>query len=194
MTPIEPERELLAIVRANAWLMNVLQTARDCDPPDWLVGAGAIRSVVWDHLHGHAEPTPLKDVDLVFFDPADLSVEREAAVERQLTARRPDVPWEATNQAAVHLWYHEVFHRPNPVPPFASVEEAVATWPETATSIGLRLLPNDDLLLVAPFGLDDLFNLVLRRNPRRVTLEEFRRRAAEKQIRQKWPRVRVIDG
>jgi len=38
-----------------------------------------------------------------------------------------------------------------------------------------------------------LFGQVLRRNPRRVSLEQFRRRVIEKGIREKWPGVRVID-
>jgi hypothetical protein len=74
-----------------------------------------------------------------------------------------------------------------------STEEAVATWPETATCVAVRLLPDGGLRVVAPFGLEDLFGQVLRRNPCRVSFEQFHRRAFEKGIRDKWPRVRVID-
>src|SRR5688500_10819624 len=101
--------ELDAILRANRWFMDVLAVVRVCDPPDWLVGAGVLRSVVWDHLHGYTTPTPLADVDVVFFDPADLRPERDAAVQAVLAAQWPAVPWEATNQAAVHLWYPRYF-------------------------------------------------------------------------------------
>jgi hypothetical protein len=48
----------------------------------------------------------------------------------------------------------------------------VSTWPETATSIAVRLLANDELHVVAPCGLADLFGMVLRRNPR--TVKSFR--------------------
>jgi uncharacterized protein len=70
----------------------------------------------------------------------------------------------------------------------------VASWPETATAVAVRLLPDDHLHVIAPCGLDDLFGLVLRRNPTRVSLDEFRRRYREKAIQETWPRVRVIDG
>ena len=60
-------------MRATPWLMAALEAARDVDPPDWLIGAGAVRTAVWDRLHGHAEPTPLRDLDLAFYDPDDLS-------------------------------------------------------------------------------------------------------------------------
>lgn len=172
-------------------MIDILRAARACNPPDWLVGGGVIRNVVWDHLHGYREPTPCKDVDLAFFDPHDLRPERDEEVQRQLAAQLPGVPWEVTNQAAVHLWYERVFGYT--VPPVTSTADGVGTWPETVTNIAVRLQPDDSLLVVAPSGLDDLFKMILRRNPRRVSLMEFQRRLRDKAIQQKWPQVRVIE-
>ena len=185
-------QQLRDLARATPWFWAMLEAARDCNPPDWFIGAGVIRNLVWDHLHGYQSPTPLADVDLIFFDATDLSPARDQAVQDQLATRLPGVKWEATNQAAVHLWYEDLFGFP--VPPFHSSEEAVATWPETATSVAARLLPDETLQIVAPCGLADLFGLVLRRNPSRVTREQFQQRLQRKQITQKWPRVQVIDG
>jgi len=36
--------------------------------------------------------------------------------------------------------------------------------------------------------------MILRRNPRRVTVERFRQRLQSKRILEKWPLVPVIDG
>ncbi len=171
--------------------MEILRAARDCDPPDWLVGGGVIRNLVWDYLHGYSRPTPLKDVDLAFFDPGDLRPERDVEMQRRLETRLPAIPWEASNQAAVHLWYAGVFGYA--VPPLNSSADGVATWPETVTSIAVRLWPADRLEIVAPLGLSDLFELILRRNPRRVSVEEYRRRLQEKAIQEKWPQVIVIE-
>ena len=89
--------------------MRALRAARTVDPPDWLIGAGAIRDRVWDHLHGFTRPVPVKDLDLAFFDPVSLDGERERSVQRALTAQAPELAWDVTNQAAVHLWYPHVF-------------------------------------------------------------------------------------
>lgn len=183
---------LRIIIRADQWLMGALEAARACNPPDWYVGGGVIRNRVWDYLHGYKVFTPVKDVDVAFYDPLDLRPQRDAEVQRMLSGARPDIPWEATNQAAVHLWFAECFGRP--VPPLASCEEAIATWPETVTCIGVGLALDGGLHLCAPYGLEDLFSLILRRNPSRVTVEQFRRRLADKEITKKWPNVRVIDG
>jgi len=185
------EAELRRIVRDSDWLMGVLEAVRDCDPPDWLVGGGVLYKLVWNRLHGYLETAHVNDVDVVFFDSEDLSPEREQTVERGLWARRPDVPWEAKNQAAVHLWYEEKFG--HAVPPLRSSEEGVGANPGTATAVGIRLLADDDLYVAAPLGLDDLFEMVLRRNPRRVTPESFRKWVVKKGIRERWPKVRIID-
>lgn len=102
------EQDLRRVIRAHDWFMTVLRAVRDCAPPDWYVGAGVIRNLAWDFLHGYPQPTPLADIDVAFFDPHDLSRERDQWVQQQLCERLPDVPWEATNQAAVHVWYEQI--------------------------------------------------------------------------------------
>jgi uncharacterized protein len=178
------------IVKSTPWLMAALTAARAVDAPDWLIGAGAVRTAVWDRLHHLDQPSPLADIDLAFFDPRDLSRERDREVERALRAQLPEVPWEAKNQAAVHIWYPDRFGEV--VPPLHSSADAVATWPETATCVGVRLDQRDRLTIVAPYGLDDLLGLIYRRNPRRVTVEEYERRLTAKRIGERWPRVTVL--
>lgn len=90
----------------------------------------------------------------------------------------------------MHLWYPAKFGYE--VPPLASAAEGVATWPETAACVALRLEPDDSLHLVAPYGLDDLLGMVHRRNPARVSAEEYERRLRKKRIRERWPRARVL--
>jgi hypothetical protein len=189
--PSDLQPRLVAIVRSSSMLMRALRAARAVDPPDWLIGAGVIRNLVWDHRLGRKHPTPLKDVDLIFFDPASLEREREESVREAVARRAPDIPWDVKNQAAVHLWYPEVFG--STVEPLSSSADAVGTWPETATSVAVRLLPDDGIDVIAPCGLEDLFGLVCRRNPRRVTIHEYRRRVSAKRINERWPGVQIVD-
>jgi uncharacterized protein len=48
--------------------------------------------------------------------------------------------------------------------------------------------------VVAPCGLEDLFGLVCRRNPRRVSVAHYRRRVRDKRIADRWLGVRIVDG
>ena len=181
---------LQTLVRSTPWLLEALRAAHDVDPPDWLVGGGVLRNLVWDRLGGRSQTTPPHDVDLAFFDPTRLDPARDAEVETALASRLPGIPWDAKNQAAVHTWYGRVFGVQ--VPPLRSAADGVATWPETATAVAVRLHSDDRLEVVAPCGLEDLFGLVCRRNPRRVTLDHYRRRIHDKRIAERWPEVEIV--
>jgi hypothetical protein len=188
---IELESRLAAMVRSSAMLMRALDAARAVDPPDWLIGSGVIRNLVWDCLHGFDRPTMPNDLDLVFFDTTALGEEREQELQHALAAKAAGIPWDVKNQAAVHLWYRDAFGVD--VEPLTSSADAVATWPETATPVAIRLLPDNSLRVVAPCGLADLFGLVCRRNPRRVPVEGYRRRVHSKRIAERWPMVTIVD-
>jgi len=182
------ESELAAIVTASRWFTGMLTAVRAADLPDAWVGAGVLRDLVW----GGAgfDPDAVRDVDVAFFDPDDLDRDRSATA--ALHAHRPDIPWEATNQAAVHTWYAEFYAGPE-VAPLRSTADGVATWPETATSVAVRLGADDRLEICAPHGLDDLLDGVWRRNPRRISVEQSRLRLARHDPKRRWPAVRVIE-
>ena len=145
---------------------------------------------MWDGLHGYSSPSFLADVDVAYFDPDDLSEATERRYEKRLRELRPELAWDVKNQAAVHLWFHGLFG--HEVEPLRSMEEAVATWPETALAVGVGLQADDTIAITAPLGLDDLFSMVVRRNPRRVSIENYKRRIAEKNYPERWPGVRIV--
>lgn len=184
------EQQLKEIILSNEWLMEILKAVRKCDPPHWYVGAGIIRNIVWDRLHGYKIPTPTRDVDVAIFDKTDLNSKKDRLIQEQLKLLLPEIEWEVTNQAGVHLWYEK--HFGFQVEPYVSCEDAISTWPETATSIGVRLLEDESIKIFAPYGLEDLFTMTLRRNTKRITKEIFLHRVLEKQICKKWPEVTVV--
>jgi uncharacterized protein len=98
----------------------------------------------------------------------------------------------AKNQAAVRTWYQARFGAR--VAPLDSAAAGVATWPETATAVAVRLYADDGLEVLAPCGLADLLDGVCRRNPCRVTVEEYRRRLVRKRVPERWPKVVIIDS
>ena len=185
------EARLRVIVAASAPLMAGLRAARSLGLEDWCIGAGALRNLVWDELHAFRLPTPPADVDLAFFDAADVSAERDHALQSRLAALCPELPWEVTNQAGVHRWFEACFG--HAVAPLGSLHEAVASWPETATAVGVWLDAADHLHVIAPHGLHDLFAMRVRRNPVRVSVATYRERCASKRYAERWPKV-IVDA
>lgn len=184
------EKRLVRIVRETSWMLEGLRAVQQLALPDWYVGGGALRNLVWDYLHGYDEPSWLADVDVAYFDATNTSRERDELEEERLRRVMPGIRWDVKNQAGVHEWFEERFGYP--VAPLSSTRAAVATWPETATAVAVRLTPLDEIEVFAPLGLEDLFGLVVRHNPARVTPELYLRRVAEKRYTERWPKVRII--
>lgn len=173
-------------------MMHVLAAVRDEDIADAWVGAGVLRDLVWGELYGSGfNPSAVRDIDVAFFDPHDLSRANDTSMTARLHERWSEVPWEARNQAAVHTWYDGKFGGDR-VQPLTSIADAVATWPETATAVAVRLSDDDALEICAPLGLSDLLAGVWRVNPRRVSREQSLARLARHRPEQRWPAVTVI--
>jgi hypothetical protein len=180
-------RRVAAIVAADDWSMARLRHVRTLGLPDWAIGAGFVRALVWDRLTGKAARTPLGDVDVVYFDPDDPDGAREIAVEAELTRRDPGPPWSVKNQARMH--------RRNLDRPYRSTVDALGFWLETPTCVAVRLEPDDALAVLAPHGLEDLFALRIAPTPAgRAKLDKYRMRLDTKGWATTWPRLTLDRG
>jgi len=185
--------QLITLARRTPWFMRSLKVTRSVFAAEhcgWCIGAGAVRNLVWDALHGYDAPSTLADIDVAYFGADDIAPDRDAQIEQRLRDAAPDLPWEVTNQAGVHLWFEQ--HFGHAVAPLRSLEDAVASWPEYATAVALTLTKDDHIDVIAPHGLDDLFAMVVRRNPQRVSVDTYRQRILQKQYPTRWPRVMIV--
>jgi hypothetical protein len=181
---------LHAALRGHAGLAAVLDCFDDLDLPDaWLV-AGCVAQTVWNLAAGAPAATGIRDIDLVYCDPTDLSQAAEAAHEARLVALLGDATGrlDVKNQARVHLWYEARFGRA--IAPWRSSTEAIASYPTTATAVGVRMRAGR-LEVCAPFGLEDLFALVVRPNKALASQAVYEAKAAR--WKALWPALRVVD-
>jgi uncharacterized protein len=158
-------------------------------PDGWLI-AGAVAQTFWNATHGLAPSHGIKDVDIAYFDASDLTEEAEAAHATRINAVFAEcaVHFDVKNQARVHLWYERKFGFP--IRPYTSTRNAIATYPTTATSIGIRPTPSG-LELCAPFGLHDLLNGVVRANKALITAGIYEAKVSR--WKYAWPGLKVIE-
>ncbi|MFB4281667.1 MULTISPECIES: nucleotidyltransferase family protein [unclassified Nonomuraea] len=162
--PAEQLAAVRAVLAASPVVTSVLHGARALDPPGWWVAAGAVAQTIWNHVTGRHPDHGIRDYDLIYHDPSDLSWEAEDAVIRAGREVFGDVPVEIRNEARVHLWYAERFGIP--CPPYRSAEDAIDSFPSTTCGLGVRIEPSGEWRLYAPYGVSDAFDLVVRPNPR----------------------------
>ena len=165
--------------------MDILKIAEELKLPDWLIGAGFVRSKVWDHLHGYKTRNLPSDIDLVYFD-KDKKYD-DVEINKRLSAQRPDLEWEVVNQATVHNIGEENLN--------ISTADAISKWPETVTAVGVKL-ENGKLKLIAPLGIKDLVTMTVRPTPFFMATEIRRNKAKErfekKRWFEKWPKLIVV--
>lgn len=160
--------QLESRLRENPWLWEMLRRFDNIGLPDSWIVAGCIAQTVWNLAYGRSAEFGIKDVDLVYFDSADLSAKAETDHEERLCRYFKNLPvkLDVKNEARVHLWYERAFGYP--IPAYRSTADAIASFPTTATAIGVRRAAGK-FECCAPFGLDDLFTLTVRPNKRQIT-------------------------
>ncbi len=181
---------LEAIIRADPDLMHLLERMRTLRLPQWRLVAGCLYQTVWNCLTERPRGTGIKDYDLAYYDATDLTWEAEDAVIRRVaTATRDCVgPIEVRNQARVHLWFSRRFGCD--YPPLSSADEALEYYASIVHAVGVRLADDGQLEVVAPFGLDDVFNMVIRPNPRLSNANTYMAKASRAKVI--WPEVRIV--
>ncbi len=154
------------------------------------MAAGALAQTVWNDRFAFPPFYGINDIDIVYFDDSDLSAEAEAAHSRRIRKLCTELPvWiDVKNQARVYLWYTEKFGYA--VRPYVSAGDAIATFPATATAVGLQ--PHGkQLALCAPFGLDDLLGGIVRANKARIVRQIYETKLMR--WRKLWPDLTFID-
>jgi len=177
-----------AVLQIAAWLkgdsgrMAVLRQASQLQLADWCIGAGFVRNLVWDKLHGYSRATPYNDIDIIYFDVQDCSQQRDRMLERQLL-QQSKLPWSVKNQARMHF--------NNGDTPYNSCADAMSYWPEIETAVAAKLNGLGEIEIIAPLDTASLFAGNISINPKRAKPEVFAQRLAQKQWLRQWPKLRV---
>ncbi|MEZ9717908.1 nucleotidyltransferase family protein [Vibrio cyclitrophicus] len=150
---------IVTLIKQDPLRMQILDCVAQLGLPQCYVAAGFVRNLVWDHLHGHASPTPLNDTDVIYFDTIDTSYESDLRYEALLKQRLPELNWQVRNQACMHTR--------NGDEPYQSSLDAMSYWPEKETAVALKQSLTGDIECISSFGLESLFDLQITPNPKR---------------------------
>ena len=178
------------IVMSNETLKEVITKVSYLGIENYYIGAGCIAQTVWNYMSGNPLEYGINDIDFAFFNDERIDYEYENSVVLKMKELFGDlkIDIDVKNQARVHLWYEK--HFGYSIEPYTSLESALNTWPTTATAIGVRKERSGEFTVYAPYGLNDLFGMVVRANKVQVTKEIY-----ESKVRRwlnAWPDLKVI--
>jgi len=184
---LESEQDVIQLIKDDEWMMEILENAKSLNLPDWWVCAGFVRSKIWDTLHNFTERTPMSDVDVIYFDKSNLNEKVEKQLEQKLNSINPQIPWSVKNEARMHVT--------NNIPPYSSSVDAISKFPETATALGLTLDGQNNIVLTAPCGIEDVLNIFLKPTPYFKETKErakiYEGRIVKKNWKSIWDQIKI---
>jgi uncharacterized protein len=179
---IEGEAFFKELLNKSPLILPLLNCLRETDERFWL-GGGLIRNYIWDSITGRS--SPIQDIDVIYFDEENISAVTDANYEKELNKRaQVNLRWSVKNQVRMYEVNNE--GKVN------NLYEAIQNWPETATAIIVRLDECDNLQIIAPYGLQDLFSLNVKPTPfHKENRAAYDRRLTTKKWKERWPELNV---
>ena len=169
-------------ILSNSSVGTVLPAISQLNLPDWWLAGGALRNTVWRSIFGEDCQLFIKDFDIAFFDQTG-DRDQELAAKAILTNQFPDYLFDIKNQASFARWR-------SGKKTFTSTEDGIENWLHTTAAIGVRLNNRGEWEFFTPYGLEDLFNGIVRATPANVDNPDAQRKADG--YLQKCPCLRLV--
>ena len=158
------------------------------DFKNYYLAAGCVNQTIFNYYHNYDLDYGIGDYDIVYYD-EDTSYEKEDIIIKDLKERLKylDLKFDIKNEKRVQIWYNEKYKTNRKE--YESVEDAISKWGTTITCLGVRM-ENNKLIVCAPYGLNDLFNLILRPVKIDFTKEDYEKKVTK--WTSKWKLLKVI--
>ncbi|HEM3696338.1 TPA: nucleotidyltransferase family protein [Streptococcus suis] len=175
--------ELERCLLADKNILVILDIMDKLNLSDCWLCAGTIRNFIWNRYCFDKNT----DVDIVFFDES-ITYEETLELETKLRQMYPNYQWELKNQTLMHI------HSPDTLP-YQSSQDAIEKFPERCTAIGVRQTEKGTIELFAPYGLDDIYNYIVRPTPHFLAnskgMNIYKKRMKKKNWKKLWPAITI---
>tara|TARA_Y100000385_G_scaffold271947_1_gene312339 strand:+ start:168 stop:710 length:543 start_codon:yes stop_codon:yes gene_type:complete len=175
------EQKLINHIESEPLLKEAFLILKNLNSDLW-ISAGFIRNNIWN-LMTDKQIDLSCDVDVIYFDPTNLSEEIELKIKEKLLQINKLYNWSVKNQARMASKNNTNYN---------NLSDALSKFPETATSVAMRY-KGSKLEVLSPHGLDDLYNFTIRPTPMfKDNLNVIKTRMEKKRWQEKWPDIKFI--
>lgn len=174
--------KIIQLIEQDKLRIEALECVQELGLPDCYLAAGFVRNLVWDHLHHKSSPSPLNDIDVIYYDTDESEDDIYLTYEAKLRLVMPEVNWQVRNQAKMHIR--------NGDNPYQGIVDAMSFWPEKETAVAIRKTGSDCYECLSAFGFESLFNFQITYNPKRHR-DIFEHRVKSKHWLTQWPMLKV---
>lgn len=155
---------LICILEKNKELMEMLDYISKLNLPNFYIAAGSVFQTIWNYYDGKDLNFGIKDIDVIYFNNNDLSVEKDLEyyniINDYAKSKKINYEIDVSNEARMHLWKME-HGQGEKSEPYKNSEDAISKWIATVHAIGITK-ENNQIKVYAPYGLSDIFSKTIR--------------------------------
>ncbi len=136
---------------------------------------------IWNYYDGKNLDYGIKDIDVIYYDNSDLSVEKDLEyyniINKYIKSKGFNYDVDVSNEARMHLWKIEHNQGEN-IEQYKNSEDAISKWIATVHAVGITK-ENNDVKVYAPYGLSDIFSKTIRPIKHQANSKELYEKKAE---------------
>ena len=159
----EQNETFIKIIKQNSDLVTILDYIYELKLPNFYIAAGSVFQTIWNYYDNKPLNFGIKDIDIIYYDPINLSKESEQKLEKTIEdyLKKTGLNYELDihNEARMHLWKKD--NENKNIDQYKNSEDAIDQWIATVHAIGITK-ENNEIKVYAPYGLSDIFSKTIR--------------------------------
>ena len=159
----EQNETFIKIIKQNSDLVTILDYIYELKLPNFYIAAGSVFQTIWNYYDNKPLNFGIKDIDIIYYDPINLSKESEQKLEKKIEdyLKKAGLNYELDihNEARMHLWKKD--NENKNIDQYKNSEDAIDQWIATVHAIGITK-ENNEIKVYAPYGLSDIFSKTIR--------------------------------
>lgn len=183
------ENDIVRFISGDSEMMLILEETAEVfnnqHVLNWCVYAGFLRDKIWNHINDieATSRSPSTDIDIAFYSEGDQNDVQH--IQKILAEKLPQYAWDVSNYA----------HPDNNEDKSSNLYDGLSKNIDTISTIGMYLDPDKSVNIIAPYGINDLVNCIIR--PTAHAVERGRKqqlisRINSKKFFDKWENLKVI--
>ena len=159
----EQNETFIKIIKQNSDLVTILDYIYELKLPNFYIAAGSVFQTIWNYYDNKPLNFGIKDIDIIYYDPINLSKESEQKLEKTIEdyLKKAGLNYELDihNEARMHLWKKD--NENKNIDQYKNSEDVIDQWIATVHAIGITK-ENNEIKVYAPYGLSDIFSKTIR--------------------------------
>ncbi|KRM96668.1 hypothetical protein FC19_GL000966 [Liquorilactobacillus aquaticus DSM 21051] len=182
------KQELNNFIKKTPEFMELLRIINSLHLQNWALCAGTVRNLVWCAKMQQPYSILQNNIDIIYSDQSE-TYEQLLTQQAIVTQKYSKYLWNLQNIALTTSDSRQPYGK--------NLRAAIASIPETCSAVGVYL-ENANIEIIAPYGLEDLFNLEA--HPTNLFMADskkmqyYRKRMLRKNWPAKWPETAIFDN